>query len=204
VKPLLLMLAAVAVLTGCGGGDGSQSPPPPPPTAPVPPHAPGLGTGPRYRPPSLGARAARGLPVLGMTCSKANRSRHGVHLELFASRRVVLVAPGIGVAPPRERRGAYVRSGRCSYPVRTREPTGVVEVESGRPARTLGDLFAVWGQPLSRHRMAGFRGRVRVYVGGRHRGGDPRAIPLRRHAQIVLGVDGYVPPHRSYHFPPSL
>jgi hypothetical protein len=198
------MLAAVAVLIGCGGGDGSRSSPTPPSTAPAPPQAPGLGTGPRYRPPSLGALAARGLPVLAMTCAKASRPRHGMHLELFASRRVVLVAPGIGVAPPRERRGAYVAGGRCSYPVSTREPTGVVEVESGTPPRTLGELFAVWGQPLSRHRMAGFRGRVRAYVGGLRRRGDPRAIPLRRHAQIVLEVGGYVPPHRSYHFPPNL
>jgi hypothetical protein len=127
-----------------------------------------------------------------------------VHLELFAARRVVLVAPGIGIAPPRRRKGAYVRGGRCSYPVRTREPTGVVEVEAGGHERALGHLFSVWGQPLSRDRMAGFRGRVRAYVGGRRWRGDARAIPLRRHAQIVLEVGGYVPPHRTYRFPPNL
>jgi hypothetical protein len=139
-----------------------------------------------------------------MRCTAAERPRHGVHLELFARRRVVLVAPGIGVAPPRTRTGAYVRGGRCSYPVRTREPTGVVEVETRGAARTLGQLFAVWGQPLSPRRMAGFGGRVRAYVAGRRWTKDPRSIPLRRHAQIVLEVGGYVPPHHSYRFPPGL
>jgi hypothetical protein len=124
-----------------------------------------------------------------------------VHLELFAARRVVLVAPGIGVAPPRTRDGAYVRGGRCSYPVRTREPTGVVEVEAGGQARTLGDLFAVWGQPLGKRRMAGFRGKVSAFVGGRRYERDPRTITLRPHMQIVLEVNGYQPPHPTYRFP---
>jgi hypothetical protein len=87
--------------------------------------------------------------------------------------------------------------------VRTREPTGVIEVAEGRPV-TLGDLFAVWGQPLSGTRMAGFRGEVRAYVAGRPWRRDPRSIPLRRHAQVVLEVGGHVPPHRSYLFPPGL
>jgi hypothetical protein len=191
------IVVASAALTGCGGdGPSAQD-------APLPPQAPGVGPGPRFRPPSLSARAARALPIEGLRCTRSAGPRFGAHLELFARRRVVLVAPGIGIAPPRTRRGAYVRGGRCSYPVRTREPTGVLEVEPRTPV-SLGQLFAVWGQPLSRRRMAGFRGRVRAYVGGRRRRGDPRAIPVRRHAQIVLEVGGHVPPHASYRFPPGL
>jgi hypothetical protein len=139
-----------------------------------------------------------------MRCIATERPRHGIHLELFARRRVVLVAPGIGVAPPRTRTGAYVRGGRCSYPVRTREATGVVEVDTHGTPKTLGRLFAVWGQPLSPRRMAGFKGRVRAYVAGRPWPGNPRSIPLRRHTQIVLEVGGYVRPHDTYLFPPGL
>ena len=115
----------------------------------------------------------------------------------------MIVAAGIGIAPPRRRDGAYVRGGRCSYPLRTREPTGVIEVEQGG-TRTLGDLFALWGQPLSRRRIGSLRGRVSAYVGGERRRGDPRRIPLSRHGQIVLQVQGHVPPHASYRFPPGL
>jgi hypothetical protein len=186
----------LAAACGCGADGGKPTP--------LPRTAPSVGPSPRFRPPSLGARAARGLPIRGLRCIRAGGPRHGAHLELFAARRVVLVPPGIGIAPPRSRQGAYESSGRCSYPLRTREPTGVIEVADTPRPKTLGDLFAVWGQPLSRKAMAGFRGPVRAYVGGRAWHGAPGAIRLERHAQIVLEVGGYVRPHASYRFPPGL
>jgi hypothetical protein len=193
---LALAVLAVVALCGCGGEEDGE--------ARLPRTAPSVGLGPRHRPPSLGTLAVRGLPVRGLRCTRGDGARFGVHLELFAARRVVIVAPGIGVAPPRTRDGAYVRGGRCSYPVRTREPTGVIEVAAGGLPKTLGQLFAVWGQPLGPKRMAGFEGRVRAYVNGRRWTRPPAAIPLRRHAQIVLEVGGYVRPHASYRFPPGL
>jgi hypothetical protein len=204
------LAAAVLVAVpaaGCGsGGDRvadrpitGSGPPPRDPTA-VP-----LRVGPdsRWRPPPLSSRARAARPIAGLPCSGAVRPRFGVHVELFARRRVMIVAPGIGVAPPHGRQGAYVPRGRCSYPLRTREPTGVIEVERGRTF-TLGDLFAIWGQPLSARRLGAFRGPVVAYVAGMRRPGDPRAIPLRPHAQIVLETGGHVPPHRSYRFPTGL
>jgi hypothetical protein len=195
VRRALAALAATCV-AGCGAGGGDHD-------RPLPRSAPGVGPDARWRPPSLSPAAEKARPIDGLRCSRSPRRRFGVHLELFAARRVVIVAPGIGVAPPRIREGAYVRDGRCSYPVRTREPTGVIEVERGRALR-LGDLFAVWGQRLSRRRLASFRGPVKAFVGGRPRRGDPRVIPLARHAQIVLEVGGHVPPHARYRFPPGL
>ncbi len=145
-------------------------------------------------------RAAR--PVAALGCSRASPTRFRVHLELFARRLVLLVPAGIGIAPPLRRDGAYVLGGRCSYPLRTREPTGVIEVASARQLR-LGSLFAVWGQPLSPRRLAGFRAtqRVLAFVNGKRFAGDPRTIPLRRQDEIVLEIGGYVPPHTSYLFP---
>ena len=192
----LALPLVVVVLAGCGGA-GAQQPQ-------LARTAPSLGPTPHHRPHSLGRRAARARPIAGLRCTRRGGARFGVHLELFAARRVVLVPPGIGIAPPRKSRGAYVTAGRCSYPVRTREPTGVVEVARAGPAKTLGDLFDVWGQPLSRTRMGGFRGTVTAYVGGRPWRRDPRSIPLHRHAQIVLEVGGHVAPHPSYQFPPGL
>jgi hypothetical protein len=162
-----------------------------------------IGAGARYRPPATSPRVAHALPVGGLRCSPSGGGRFGVHLELFANRRVVIVPAGIGLAPPLRRRGAYVEGGRCSYAARTREPTGVVEVAAGAGI-TLGELFDVWGQPLSRTRLAGFRGRVAAFVAGRPRAGDPRSIRLTRHAQIVLEVGGYVPPHSRFLFRPGL
>src|SRR5947199_244176 len=78
-------------------------------------------------------------------------------------------------------------------------PTGVVEVRAGARL-TLGRLFAVWGQALTARRIASFAGPVSAFVGGRPWSGDPSAIPLTRHAEIVLEVGGYVPPHRTFLF----
>jgi hypothetical protein len=141
-----------------------------------------IGSGPSYRLPAGPPAHTR------LACSRADAPRQLAHVELFAERLVLLVPKGIGVG-----RG-------CTYAVRTREPTGVVEyVPAARP--TLGDLFDVWGQPLSARGFAGFRGSVSAWVGGRRRRGDPRTIPLRRHAEIVLEVGGYVAPHRFFLFP---
>jgi hypothetical protein len=124
------------------------------------------------------------------------------HVELFAQRRVVIVSAGIGLAPPFLIRNRALLRARCSYPLRTVEPTGVIELDAAlRP--TLGDLFAVWGRRLAPRTLLSFSGRVRGYVAGKPWQGDPRRIPLRRHAQIVLEVGGYVPPHRTYLFGPG-
>jgi hypothetical protein len=141
-----------------------------------------IGVGPRYHPP---APVRDGRPVGTLRCGKAP-VRTAVHVELFAARRVIIVPPGIGRGP------------RCRYPLSTTTPTGVVAV---RGAATLGDLFRVWGARLGSHRLLSFRGRVSAFVGGRAVNGDPRAIPLTRHAQIVLETGGYVAPHPSYLFP---
>ena len=149
-----------------------------------------IGVGPAFHPAALSRAVEAGAPVSGLRCGGDGR-RFGVHLELFAADRVVIVPAGIGVAPPWRRDGAYVRSGRCSYPARTREPTGVVEVS--RAGLTLGDFFAVWG----RERLSRYR---RAYVNGRRWAGALAAVPLRRHAEIVLEVGPFVRPHASFLF----
>ncbi|HZS24445.1 MAG TPA: hypothetical protein VFA30_05590 [Gaiellaceae bacterium] len=139
-----------------------------------------IGVGPQYHP----------RPAMHAACAGATGDRSmRMHLELFANGRVVIVPARVGV-----------RSAGCRAHVWTLAPTGVVRFV-GR--RTLGDLFAVWGMPLTGVRLLGFHGEVRVYVDGVRRRGDPRALVLRRHAEVVLEVGGYVPPHRSYLFPPD-
>ena len=130
-------------------------------------------------------------PPVPIGVGAAYRGRFGVHLELFARGRVVIVPTGIGVA-----RG-------CTYPARTREPTGVIEVLRGAHL-TLGDLFRLWQKPLDRTQLLGFRGRVLAFVGGKRYTRDPRSIPLERHAEIVLEIGGYVPSHTRYLFPAGL
>lgn len=142
----------------------------PPPVYPWP-----IGVGPRYHP-TANRRAET------LRCGPLG-TRYRVHLELFANRRVVIVPAGIG---------------GCDAPLRTTEPTGVVEL-TGR--RTLGDLFAIWGRRLEQNGFLTFRGRVSAFVNGRGVTGDPGRIALRPRDEIVLEVGGYVAPHRDYLFP---
>jgi hypothetical protein len=92
-----------------------------------------IGFGPRYQlapgPPQADVR---------LTCSRADTTKalEVAHVELFANKLVLLLPKGIG------------GGNGCSYPVRTREPTGVVEFAPAATP-TLGDLFDVWGQPLT-------------------------------------------------------
>jgi hypothetical protein len=87
--------------------------------------------------------------------------------------------------------------------VATIDPTGVVLVRPGARL-TVGEVFAAWGWPLRARGLLSFRarGQVRAYVDGRRwTRTPPAAIPLTRHAEIVLELGPYVPPHRSFRFP---
>jgi hypothetical protein len=165
------------------------------------------GLGPAFRPPPVaGSSVALGQPVGSLRCLARPGVSYGAHIELFADNRGVVVPAGIGFAEPQRRRGVFVLGGRCAYPLRTVDPTGVIEIDraTGGSAPTVGELFRLWGQPLSRSRLAGFAGSVAAFVDGRRWAGDPRSIPLARHAQVVLELGPFVEPHGAYLFPPGL
>ncbi len=191
-----LAVVVVVLLTTTAGAQASSA------VVPTP-----IGSGALYHPGPRGPLLVAGRAIAGLACSRSTESRVGAHLELFARGLVVLVPAGIGIVPPLHTTGGIKVAGGCSYPARTREPTGVVEVVPG-PRMTLGDFFAVWGQPLGRRSVAGFRAvgdeRVRAWVDGRAWRGDPRSIPLLRHSEIVLELGRFVPPHITYRFEKGL
>jgi hypothetical protein len=194
VRGLVLVLLGMLALTATAAARS--------PLVPTP-----IGIGPFFHPSAANPSAAPGEPVGGLRCLRSEGSRMGVHLEVFARGRVVIVPTGVGVAPPLRSDGPYVLSGRCSYAVQTRAPTGVIEVAASSRL-TLGAFFAVWGRSLNSRVLVGFRARpgehVRAYVDGRSWRGDPRAIPLRRHAQVVLELGPFIPPHPTYRFAKGL
>lgn len=161
-----------------------------------------IGAGSRFRPPVQSPTVGRCRSRLG--------TRTAIHLEVFAANRVVLIPAGIGVRGPTEVLAGRIIRARCYADLVTLDATGVVLISKPAGAHTqpqawLGQLFSAWGQPLSRHRLLSFRagaGReVRAFVDGRRWAGNPRAIPLAPHAEIVLEVGPYVPPHSSFTFP---
>ena len=90
----------------------------------------------------------------------------------------------------------------CLYWIHTHTDDGVVHVESPVSRTfTLGDLFDIWGEPLSaKHvgRVKGRPGERRVFLDGSLATGDPRAIELTQHADIVIEIGP--PYHRPIPF----
>jgi hypothetical protein len=190
------LAAAACVLSGCGSSDTAQRPQALPKALVM--EARPVGRGPRFQP---GVRARVPGP-----CLRTLGPRSGVHVELFAADRVIVVPAGIGTRPPRTSLSRRITAAGCYGELVTLEPTGLVLVRRGR-RQLLSDLFRAWGQPLSAVRLGPFTaspgGRVRVSIGGRRWRGSPRAVPLAPHAVIVLEVGPHVRPHTSYRFPPG-
>ena len=157
-----------------------------------------IGSGSNFRPPASG-------PVIG-GCQRRLGPRGGVHVELFADNRVVIVAAGIGTRPPRRIALGRIARAACYGSLVTLEPTGLVLVRADARA-LLSDLFRAWGQPLSPRWLASFRAPagmpVAVFVNGRRWHGLPGSVPLTAHSEIVLELGPHVPPHTSYAFPPG-
>ncbi|HWF52139.1 MAG TPA: hypothetical protein VG294_15975 [Solirubrobacteraceae bacterium] len=155
-----------------------------------------IGRGPGFQPPAPRSVLGPCRPRLG--------ARVGVHVELFAANRVVLVPAGIGTRAPRRFSAGRIARARCYGDLVTLEPTGVALVRPGA-RMLLSDLFRAWRQPLSASRLATFSApgatRVVAFVDGRRWRRSPGTVPLTRHSEIVLEVGPHVPPHSSYTFP---
>ena len=126
------------------------------------------------------------------------------HLAIYVDGQARLVPAGIGVGSPQTTTptddGPLV-NGPCYYWVNTRTQDGLIHVQAPLAGTyTLGQLFDLWGQPLSATQAGPATGAVTVLVNGSQYSGDPRAVPLTQHAVIQLDV-GSATPFKSYSFP---
>lgn len=183
-------LAAICLvaLSGCGGSEAQWTPPPAPKIddpslIPVP-----VGPTRAYTPAATAPADCAPGPVKG---------RYRAHIELFAHRHAIVIPAGIGLRAPRTNDLGRIEAAECRASIRTLDPTGVVEFD--RADLTLEDVFRTWRQPYGRVRLLSFRGRTSVFVAGRPASG---AIRLTDRVQIVVELGGYIPPHRSFTFPP--
>lgn len=130
-------------------------------------------------------QAPSGQPVAGISCDAMEGQRIHIHQHLL------ILDHGNSVPiPPDVGRPA---SGQCLYWIHTHTPDGVIHIES--PANrtfTLGDFFAIWGQPLSTTRAASAEAKsgmaLKVWVDGKPHTGDLTKIPLAAHTDIVIAV----------------
>ncbi len=220
MKHVLVAVTAVAGLVlsaSCGGGDKAATAPPDPPAD----------TGDVVSAPrdtveltiagTIGkvvfadgnaARGGQSEPVHGMQCGAMEGDSYHihVHVSLYVDGEQIAIPKSIGVIEPLSVNGFVYGtdgSGGCFYWVHTHDATGIIHVEPPMEIRvTLGQLFDLWGQPLSRSGVAGYDGAVTVFLDGKKYTGDPREIVFERHQQIALEVGTPVVTPPYYIFPP--
>jgi hypothetical protein len=150
-----------------------------------------------------------GVPLLAEAASAATptKSVHGIkcqgmeqlvfhihaHLTVFVNGKPRIVPYGIGIGPPlrgqNNKAGSFVTQGSCFAWIHTHAADGIIHLEGPvQRTYTLGEFFDVWGQPLTATRVGPARGHVTALFNGKYWDGDPRKIPLLKHAQIQLEV----------------
>jgi hypothetical protein len=119
----------------------------------------------------------------GIGCQRADGTalRARAHLDVFVDGAPLTVPAGIGVRP------------QCRYWLRTEAGDGIVQIRSPeRRTFRLGDLFDIWGAPLTPTRVLGFTvgdgHRLRAFVDGRRVTGDPRRIAIKDGREIALVI----------------
>ena len=115
------------------------------------------------------------------------------HLVVFVNGKQRIVPYGIGIGPPLKgqntKAGSFVTQGSCFSWLHTHAADGIIHLEG--PAQrtyTLGEFFDIWGQPLNATQVGPAHGHVTALFNGKYWDGDPRQIPLLKHAQIQLEV----------------
>jgi hypothetical protein len=145
--------------------------------------------------PGVGDTAAggNGEPVDGISCGPIEQGASHFHAHLYILDEGVAQPVSAFIGIP----GAPGTT-RCFYWLHTHDRSGIIHIESptGR-TYTLGEMFDIWGQPLSRDRVARLPvpgRRMTVFVDGQEYSGGLRDIPLHEHTEVVIEIGKRVTP----------
>ena len=156
------------------------------------------------------ATVATGKPVDGISCDTSEQLVFHIHahLTVFVNGAARQVPAAIGIPGAQAQNtptGPFVATGTCFYWLHTHAADGIIHIESPvHRTFTLGNLFDIWGQPLSKSQAGPARGPVTAIYNGRVYLGNPRDIPLEKHAQIQLQVGKPLVAPASITFPSGL
>lgn len=148
--------------------------------------------------------AVTGQTVDAVSCNATEQLayHHHAHLVVFVNGVGQSVPLAIGIMPQvgvdQTQAGPFAASSTtCFYWLHVHAADGVIHIESPTAGTfTLGQLFAVWGQPISASQVGPAQGAVTATVNGHPFSGNPADIPLNERAQVVLNVGGpiVIPP----------
>jgi hypothetical protein len=190
---LLLPPILLSLLVACGGGGGDDPAPAPPASDTLPSVAAASSLDDNRQ---IGATTwadgsttdgGQGLPVQGVPCGAPVDTYHvHSHLSIFVDGQAMAVPANIGLIDT-----AVLD---CHYEIHSHDRSGKIHVEAAGPfTATLGQFFAIWGQPLEADNVAGQTGKPVVYYLvengqiSRYQG-DPAAIELTSHRHVVIQI----------------
>ena len=135
-----------------------------------------------------------GRPIDAIHCQGAEQVLFHIHahLTVFVDGTARQIPYGVGIPGAQVSAtslGPYVAAGSCFYWLHTHAADGIIHIESPvQRTYTLGNFFDVWGQKLSPKQVGPVHGPVTALYNGQVFRGNPRHVPLTRHAQIQLEV----------------
>lgn len=137
----------------------------------------------------------KGQTVSGMTCTPtAVKGTPLVHLAILVTAYQAAVPFGIGIVGSSGLTNGMVSKASCLYPLFTKDETGFIYERSGDSTTyTLGDFFALWGQDIGPHSLAGIPGTVSASIDGTPWTQSLAAIPLTSGTNITLAVGTRLP-----------
>jgi hypothetical protein len=213
----VLAVIAIALVLGATAGAAKQ------PLAPlssagklVPAPTPGK-MGPELVPVPNGPLLAQaqvvkfGEKIAGVPCERVEKIAFHIHahLTIFVDGKARAIPYGVGIGPPLQGvntvAGPFVEQGSCFMWLHTHALDGIIHMEAPKPTKfTLGQFFAIWGQPLSRIRVGPARGKVTVFYNGKVWTASPASIPLSSELQVQLDVGKPVVAPEQIKFPKGL
>ncbi|MGZ5818361.1 MAG: hypothetical protein ACXWJD_06405, partial [Burkholderiaceae bacterium] len=134
------------------------------------------------------ATGGNGAPVDGLDCGVGMSEDFHVHAH------VAIYQDGVPLTFPAQIGIPATAGNGCNYAVHTHDNTGQIHMESPAPGHfTVGNLFDIWGEPLSSTNVAGITGKpVTVFIndGGdvRQYTGNPADIEMISHRVITIQI----------------
>ncbi|SAK91544.1 hypothetical protein AWB79_06710 [Caballeronia hypogeia] len=136
-----------------------------------------------YWPDGNTSTGGTGATVDGLICAAGMAETFHVHshVAIFKDGQWLAFPKNVGILP------------QCNYETHTHDNTGIIHIETPNVKNfTLGQVFDIWGQPLSSTNVAGITGNIVVYINDngdvRRYTGDPRNIPLTSLRDITFQI----------------
>jgi hypothetical protein len=125
------------------------------------------------------------------------------HLSIIVGGNETTLPAGVGID----------QTTQCLYWLHTHATDGIIHIEAPKSSAarkfTLGDVFDIWGKPLSSTQIGAAKltkdQKLVMYVDGKPYPGNPRSIVLASHTQVVIEITPpEVTPPPTFTFPSGL